>query len=134
MPRPLAHVCADNQGPHTRKPPHSVGRMLWLTAIAVALAGCAGWRQDVYTISPAVKESARRYSDVMDDFADQVLLANVLRARDSAPLNFNDFVIDNGFFVVFEHTRIDIAVWPLTGTPTSSNSYKNSLSPGRVRN
>lgn len=53
---------------------------------ALGLTSCA----TTYTLSPAVKESARRYSDVMDDFADQALLANVLRAKDYAPMNFND--------------------------------------------
>lgn len=63
-----------------------------IPAALVALVGlnaCSLWRS-TYTLSPAVQESARRYSEVMDDFADQALLANVLRAKDHAPMNFND--------------------------------------------
>jgi hypothetical protein len=60
--------------------------ILVFSGCVLGLTGCAS----VYTLSPAVKESARRYSEVMDDFADQALLANVLRARDQAPMNFND--------------------------------------------
>lgn len=100
----------------------------FLFAVLWGLTACAGWR-DTYTLSPAVKESARRYSDVMDDFADQALLANVLRARDQAPMNFNDLSSITGSLSLQGTLALTLPFGPLTGTPTTSSTYKDTASP-----
>jgi hypothetical protein len=98
----------------------------------LALCACGAWRQDVYTISPAVKESARRYGDVMDDFADQALLANVLRARDQAPMNFNDLSSITGALSLSGTLGLTFPFGPFYGQrypPTPLGMYKNTASP-----
>ena len=47
------------------------------------LSGCAIW-------SPAIKADALGYNDVIEETTDKLLLTNVLRARDNAPLHFAD--------------------------------------------
>jgi uncharacterized membrane protein YgcG len=94
----------------------------------IGLCGCSAWR-DTYTISPAVKESARRYSDVMDDFADQALLANVLRAKDRAPMNFNDLSAITGSMSLSGTLGFTLPFGDLTGDRTTSNTFRNTFSP-----
>jgi uncharacterized membrane protein YgcG len=101
--------------------------LLLLIAVLV-LTACSPWR-DTYTLSPAVKESARRYSDVMDDFANQALLANVLRAKDYAPLNFNDLSAITGSLSLSGTLALTLPYGGLTGMPTTSSTYRNTASP-----
>jgi hypothetical protein len=99
--------------------PFAVAGLLGLTA-------CATWRADTYTLSPAVKESARRYSDVMDDFADQALFANVLRARDYAPMNFNDLSSITGSLSLSGTLALTVPFGPYNG-----DRYAQSLGANR---
>jgi hypothetical protein len=98
----------------------------------LGLSACSAWR-NTYTLSPAVKESARRYSDVMDDFADQALLANVLRARDYAPMNFNDLSSITGALSVSGTLGLTLPFGPFVGAPahtaTSLGTYRYTGSP-----
>ena len=55
---------------------------IFLVSASVCLAGCA--------FSGAIKENAINYGDVFEDTTDKLLLMNVLRARDKAPLHFAD--------------------------------------------
>jgi hypothetical protein len=106
--------------------------LLVMTAV-LGLTACAAWRADTYTLAPAVKESAHRYSDVMDDFADQALLANVLRARDYAPLNFNDLSSITGSLSLSGTMAFTLPFGPFLGYrpyPSSQlGSSKNTFSP-----
>ncbi len=104
-------------------------RLVLASLIALGLTSCA----PIYTLSPAVKESARRYSDVMDDFADQALLANVLRAKDYAPMNFNDLSSITGALSLSGTLGATFPFGPYVGNrpyPTTTlGSYKDTLSP-----
>jgi hypothetical protein len=83
-----------------------------------------------------VKESARHYSDVMDDFADQALLANVLRARDYAPMNFNDLSAITGALSLSGTAAFTVPFGPFIGlqhvpsTGTTVGTFRNTFSPG----
>jgi hypothetical protein len=107
-------------------------RIAVLSLLALAFTGCSAWR-NTYTLSPAVKESARRYSDVMDDFADQALFANVLRARDEAPLNFNDLSSITGAMSLSGTLGFTLPFGPYLGARPYPNSAlgasKNTFSP-----
>lgn len=103
--------------------------MAWALGALVCLTSCADWRQDVYTVSPALKESARRYSEVMDDFADEALLANVLRAKDNAPLNFNDLSAITGSLSLSGTLGFTWPFGPFYGSRTTNGAYKNTFSP-----
>ncbi len=59
------------------------------TFVVLGLSGCASV-SSIGSLEPAVHDSAVDYSQAMDDFTDQVLLLNVLRASEYAPLNFAD--------------------------------------------
>jgi hypothetical protein len=104
--------------------------LMLASLMVIALTSCA----PIYTLSPAVQESARRYSDVMDDFADQALLANVLRAKDYAPMNFNDLSSITGALSLSGTLGATFPVGPYVGIrpyPSSSSlgTYKDTLSP-----
>lgn len=64
-------------------------RRLALAASLCTLGACS-------SLSPQVSSSAADYSTVMEDFSNQVLMVNVLRARDQMPLNFSDLPIIHG--------------------------------------
>lgn len=66
------------------------------------------------------------YSEIMDDFTDRTLLANILRARDNAPLNFSDLSAITGAFSLTSSLTGSVPFGPLSGTP---NSYQYSVSP-----
>jgi len=59
-------------------------RSLKLGACLFALSGCA----IPPLVTPSVRQTTDEFGQSMDDFTDKALLANVLRARDFAPLNF----------------------------------------------
>jgi hypothetical protein len=101
--------------------------MLLVLMAAVGLTACA----PIYTLSPQVKESARRYSEVMDDFADQGLLANVLRAKDFAPMNFNDLSSITGALSLSGTLGLTLPFGHYVGNPNASTllGYKDTASP-----
>jgi hypothetical protein len=101
----------------------------------IHFTGCA-FTAPTYSLSPAVRESADQYSQTMDEFSDRVLLANVLRARDNAPLNFNDLTTLNGSFSVsgslgftvpFGHFVGEPTTYPYTASPMISGSSSPTL-------
>jgi hypothetical protein len=104
--------------------------VVFVLATLLGLTACAAWR-DTYTLSPAVKESARRYGDVMDDFADQALLANVLRARDQAPMNFNDLSSITGSLSLSGTLGLMLPFGPYNGDRSAAmlGAAKNAASP-----
>lgn len=70
--------------------------LLRSAAILIALLGVAGC--DALTLKPAVRDGAVEYGVAMSEFTDKALLTNILRARDYAPLNFNDLSSITGSF------------------------------------
>jgi len=68
--------------------------------------------------TPSVRQNADEFSQTMDDFTDKALLANVLRARDFAPLNFAELTNISGQFSFSEQVGL-------------SNPFGNVLGPGR---
>ncbi len=73
-------------------------RVVIILTVSLSLNGC-GLFTGVYMLpKSSLKSAADDYGDVMDDFTDKALLRNVLRARDYAPLNFNDLSAITGAF------------------------------------
>jgi hypothetical protein len=107
-------------------PPASAYRgVLLLLCAAFVMVGCV----PVSTLTPAIRKSADDYGEIMADFSDKALLTNILRARDNAPMNFNDLSSITGSFSLSDTLALTIPFGPLTGSPTTSNSYKNSANP-----
>src|ERR1700733_1498744 len=100
-------------------------RVALIACSIVQLTGCS-LLSPGYSLSPLVRESADQYSQVMDEFSDRVLLANVLRARDNAPLNFNDLTTLNGSFSASASMGLTVPFGPFTGPHTS---YPYTASP-----
>jgi hypothetical protein len=103
-----------------------------IATIGITVAAC--WRS-TYTPALSVKETARHYSDVMDDFADQALLANVLRARDYAPMNFHDLSTITVALSLSGTVRFAVAFGPFIDNqyvpaPTrTAGTFRNTFSP-----
>ena len=68
----------------------SLARKTLAIAALMSLGGCSwGPISATSSLSPAVGASSVAYSDAVGDAADRILISNILRARDYAPLNFN---------------------------------------------
>jgi hypothetical protein len=69
----------------------------------------------------------------MDDFADQALLANVLRAKDYAPMNFNDLSSITGALSLSGTLGLTLPFGPYVGyrplPSTGLGTYKDTVSP-----
>src|SRR3954467_14972122 len=61
-------------------------RKIALVAICVALAGCVA-------NSSIIKTDAVSFNEVIEDTTNRLLVLNVLRARDKAPLHFADIPV-----------------------------------------
>jgi hypothetical protein len=110
------------------RPLGMLGKLLSLLTAAMG-SGCVSWIP-VHPLTPAVAESASRYSEVMANFSDQALLANILRAKDNMPLNFNDLSAISGSFSLSDTLGFTIPFGPLTGPANQgSTTYKNSATP-----
>jgi hypothetical protein len=96
--------------------------------ILTALNGCVSW-VPVNPLTPAVEESASSYGEVMANFSDQALLANVLRAKDKKPLNFNDLSSITGSFSLSNMLALPVPFGPLTGTVMGSSAHRLNASP-----
>jgi hypothetical protein len=95
---------------------------------SVGLAGCNAWAP-VYSLKRQVNEGAIDYGEVMADFADQALLTNVLRAKDNAPLNFNDLASITGSFSLTDTYGLTLPFGGITGMPTGSSTHRYTASP-----
>lgn len=77
------------------------------------------------SLSPQVSRSAADYSTVMEDFNNQVLMVNVLRARDQTPLNFSDLPIIHGSI----SEQASLSALAMFGG-VAGTTARSSLSPG----
>jgi hypothetical protein len=58
--------------------------------LTLTAAGCTwGPIRNVTSLSPAIKADSIDYNDAVGDAADRILLTNILRSRDGAPLNLS---------------------------------------------
>jgi hypothetical protein len=68
----------------------SAGRALYFVLVTVALSSCSVWPlKQASSLSPAIKADAIDYNDAVGDAADRILLTNILRSKDLAPLNLS---------------------------------------------
>jgi hypothetical protein len=100
----------------------------FVLCVLVGLAGCNAWAP-VYSLKRQVNEGAIDYGEVMADFADQALLTNVMRAKDNAPLNFNDLASITGSFSLTDTYGFTLPFGGITGTPTTSSTHRYTASP-----
>jgi len=89
-------------------------RSLTAGACLLAISGCSF----PPLVTPSVRQNADEFSRTMDDYTDQALLANVLRARDFAPLNFAELTNISGQFTFQEQAGLNAP-------------FGNVLGPGR---
>src|ERR1700735_2793062 len=66
-------------------------RQLALAAFASLLVGCSA-----LSLAPIIEHNATSYHQVVEDVTNSILVTNVLRARDHAPLHYSDLAIVNG--------------------------------------
>lgn len=97
-------------------------RLQHLAVVGVlGLAGCTG---TLASLSPSVHDSVVDYDEMADRASNQVLLRNILRARDHAPLNVADLSTINGNVSLSMTTGSSLLFGPHAG------GSANSLSPG----
>lgn len=66
-------------------------RLFVFAAIAALLAACSA-----VSLAPAIDSNARSYHQVVEDVTNSILVTNILRARDHAPLHYSDLTTING--------------------------------------
>ncbi|SFM92089.1 hypothetical protein [Variovorax sp. OV329] len=86
--------------------------------LACCVAACS-------SLAPQIGGSAVDYSTVMEEFSNQVLIVNVLRARDQSPLNFADLPIIHGS--IAQQASLGSTVLP---GGTAGTSLRNTASAG----
>jgi hypothetical protein len=86
--------------------------------LTVGLSACS-------SLSPQVRANAVDYSTVMEDFSNQVLIANVLRARDQSPLNFSDLPLIHGSIASQASLSASAVLQGVAGT-----NARSELTPG----
>ena len=98
---------------------HSLARLFLALTGALILSGCT---LGTPSLSPAVRQNASEYSNAMSDFSDKALLENVLRARDRAPLNFNDMASITGTIAMQESAGLSIPFGARNGSSLRSTA------------
>src|SRR5580704_14020089 len=66
-------------------------RLVVIVAVALLLLGCSA-----LSLAPIVKNNATSYHQVVEDVTNDILVTNILRARDHAPLHYSDLATVNG--------------------------------------
>jgi hypothetical protein len=56
-----------------------------LAVLAFCMAGCS-----LTSLSPVIKNNALDYHEVVEEVTNNILVTNVLRAKDRAPLHYSD--------------------------------------------
>jgi hypothetical protein len=74
----------------------------------------------------ALRSAALSNDDVIEDTTDKFLLLNILRAKDKAPLHFDEIPI---IHESIQATASAQATWPFGPTPKSAN-VRNTITPG----
>jgi hypothetical protein len=92
--------------------------------IGVLLSGCGSMQ------SAVIRSQALSYDDVIEDTTDKLLLLNILRAKDKAPLHFDEIP---SIHESLQTTASLQASVPFGGTDTGSNNkpnVRNTIAPG----
>jgi hypothetical protein len=87
--------------------------------LVTLLAGCS-------VQTAALRSGALSSDDVIEDTTDKFLLLNILRAKDKAPLHFDEIPI---IHESFQATASVQATWPFGPLPKSA-SVRNTINPG----
>jgi hypothetical protein len=66
-------------------------RLFIVVAVAFLLLGCSA-----LSLAPLLESNANSYHQVVEDVTNSILVTNILRARDHAPLHYSDLAIVNG--------------------------------------
>ncbi len=77
--------------------------------LLLGLSGCS-------TLAPQVQKVAVDFSSVYEEFGNQVLLANVLRARDKSPLSFSELPTISGALSMKTTAGLSLPFGPLQGS------------------
>jgi hypothetical protein len=89
--------------------------------IAMALTGCG-------VQSAVIRSQALSYDDIIEDTTDKLLLLNILRAKDKAPLHFDEIP---SIHESIQATASVQATWPFGATDTGNKpTTRNSVTPG----
>lgn len=89
-------------------------RHFMLAATACLLTACSA-----LSLAPALDNNARSYHQVVEDVTNSILVTNILRARDHAPLHYSDLSTINGSL---QATAAASAVFPVGPVRPSSGS------------
>jgi hypothetical protein len=79
------------------------------------------------SLGPALRDDAVNYHQAVEDTANNILVTNILRARDRAPLHFSDLAIVRGSLQENASVQATFPFGPLHGT-----NARNSLQVGGV--
>ena len=90
--------------------------------VFAALSGCSA-----LSLGPVLRENAINYHQTVEDTANNILLTNILRARDHAPLHFSDLAIVRGSLQENAAVQATFPFGPLHGT-----SARDSLQLGGI--
>jgi hypothetical protein len=93
---------------------------LSLAVLAASLVGIAGCVKDV------VERDSLTYSNVIEEVSNQLLLSNILRARDRAPLHFGDIPVIHESVQESASLGSSLLFGPL---PATGRNARDSLSP-----
>ncbi len=90
--------------------------------VALALGGCS-----LLSLAPALDSNAIDYHQVVEDVTNNMLVTNILRARDHAPLHYSDLSIVRGSVQAAAAIQASLPFGPLHGT-----NVRDSLQLGNV--
>lgn len=80
-----------DQTTYFKHPAIRIGRTLPVFGLTSLILCACSWNpiNNISSLSPAVREGALGYNGAVGDAADQILVANILRSKDFAPLNLS---------------------------------------------
>lgn len=82
-----------------------------LPIVLACLAGCSS-----LSLGPALKEDALNYHQTVEETANDILVTNILRAKDHAPLHFSDLAIVRRSLQENAGLQATLTFGPLHGT------------------
>jgi hypothetical protein len=100
---------------------HAVRIFVLSAALSLVLTGCG-------VQSAVIRSQALSYDDVIEDTTDKLLLLNILRAKDKAPLHFDEIP---RISESIQATASVQATWPFGATDTANKPMtRNTVTPG----
>src|SRR5438046_2728474 len=93
-----------------------------ILAAQLFLSGCS-----LLSLAPVVSSNAIDYHDVVEDVTNDILITNILRARDRAPLHYASLSIMHGSTAGAVSLQATLPFGPLHGS-----SSRNSLQIGGI--